>query len=87
MGLALTKSGMTHGSDGKKRFLMFLRVFVSMAIRIEDNLYSVSAVFDPYGSPCIGTFDFGPDQYKLFSGSAVTGVPRGCQSGAGPATI
>lgn len=45
---------------------MFSPLLVTMATKLEDNLYSVNTIYDPEGAAHIATFDFDADGYKMF---------------------
>jgi hypothetical protein len=68
MGLALAKTGLDVGDDGKKYYHIVTAVHITSVAKIEDGLYSVSGI---YGGPdtCgdyMATFDFGPVEFPKF---------------------
>ena len=65
MGMALLKAGLTH-VDGKKVFHLFMSLVLTMVAKIEDDLYSVSAICDPPEGSLLASIDFEQDKYESF---------------------
>lgn len=65
-GLAMLKAGLDADADGNKYFHIVMSVELRTASKVRDDLYSVSGLHGRKNEKFIVTFDFGPEQYKLF---------------------
>jgi hypothetical protein len=71
LGLALFKAGFAEAADGKKYFHIFMSLPIMMTARIEDNLYTFTALlssplFEDENQMFIGSFDFDSALYPGF---------------------
>jgi len=70
-GLGLMKAGLAVGKDGKKYRQMFLSLPIMMATKVEDNLFTLSALIgsdllSEENQMFMASFDFGVDLYPSF---------------------
>jgi hypothetical protein len=66
MGLALAKAGLVEDEDGKKFYHVFTSVPVQYVGKVEDGLYSITALYVQEESAHMLTFDFAPEVYPAF---------------------
>ncbi len=65
-GLSLRKAGLTHDTDGKKLFQIFASVPIQTVAKLEDNLYTMTGLYELENEQLMVTFDFGPAAYQKF---------------------